>query len=83
MDKFVPNYTRCRQCNILYTKQKDHICLMCKKVCYRCKFKDKEGNITYNAMLAVNIEHTLFRCAICGYGFDIESKEFLMTTRKK
>jgi hypothetical protein len=79
---YKPNYERCIHCNILFTQEEDRICLMCKKQCHRCTFKDADGKITHSAMLAVNTERTLFRCAICGYGYDIESKEFLNSTRK-
>ena len=79
---YKPNWERCRHCNILFTKDEDRICLMCKKQCHRCSFKDNDGKVTYNAMTCVNVERTLFRCSICGFGFDIESKEFLNSTRK-
>ena len=79
---FRPTWNRCKHCNILFTQEQDEICLMCKKQCHRCSFKDDDGTITHTAMTCVNIERTLFRCSICGYGFDIESKEFLGSTRK-
>ena len=80
--EFKPNWERCIHCNILFTQEKDRICLMCKKQCLRCQFKGDDGKITHSAMTCVNTEKTLFRCSICGYGFDIESKEFLNSTRK-
>lgn len=81
--EFRSNYRRCKQCNIIYTQQDDDICLMCKKVCHICKFTNANSKISYNALQCVNKERTIFRCAICGNGFDIESKEFLKSTRKR
>ena len=81
--KYRSNWRRCKQCNVIFTQEEDDICLMCKKVCYKCKFKHNDGTITHNAVNCVNVEKTLFRCAICGLGFDIESKEYLKSSRKK